>query len=72
MPITEVKLQKRKTYFILLLPTILAVTVLIIIPLLTVVVLSLTNFSLIAPKKLRIIWLSNYSWLLSCTARPRA
>ena len=55
---------KRKSYLLLLLPALVTVTVLILIPILAVVFLSLTNFSLIAPQDSRFIGLSNYLKML--------
>jgi len=55
---------KRKSYLLLLLPALVTVTVLILIPILSIIVLSLTNFSMIAPGSNRFVGLSNYVKML--------
>ena len=55
---------KRKSYLLLLLPALITVTVLILIPILAVVALSLTNFSLISPQANRFVGLGNYVKML--------
>ena len=55
---------KNRTYNLLLLPTILTVSLLILIPILAVIVLSFTNFSFISMKSSGFVGLQNYLKLL--------
>ena len=58
---------KRKSYLLLLLPALVTVTVLILIPILSIIVLSSTNFSMIAPGANRFVGLGNYTKMLQDT-----